>query len=235
MLGCLLRQSLRSCECYRFSVLKQENANTITLKHSNTLTILHRTFYVPPRFHPAYSLLGRGLRRLVGDARRAEALFLIALSMLALGLLLGQFFAWMWLKTAILATPLGPVAMAFWLGQIGAVAVCLLTCVVGFVPAITITVNPTHLHLRQGRHECTLPYGAITSTESVSALTYYRHYRPYAATQAFVNRMTPQVLLLHTPEAPIALSLLPEDHDTVLHLLDEHLTPAFDTPVARVA
>ncbi len=222
-------------ECYRFSTLKQGNSNTLTLKHSNTPTILHRTFHVPPRFHPAYSLLGRGLHRLVGDARRAEALFLIALSMLALGLLLAQFFAWMGLQEAIQAEPLGPVAVAFWLGQIGAVALCVLTCVIGFAPGITVTLTPTHLHVRQGRHERALPYEAITATESVSALAYHRHYRPYAATQAFVNRMTPQVLLVHTPEAPIALGLPPEDHDTVRHLLDEHRTPAFDAPVARVA
>ena len=196
---------------------------------------MHRTFHVPPRFHPAYSLLGRGLHRLVGDAQRAEAFFLVALSMLALGLLLAQYFAWMVLKPVILAAPAGPVAMAFWLGQVSTVALSLSTCVVGFAPALAVTLTPTHLHLRQGRHERVLPYDAIIATESISALTYHRHYRPYAATQAFVNRMTPEVLLLHTPEAPVALGLLPEDHDTVLHLLEDRLAPLFDAPVARVA
>ena len=196
---------------------------------------MHRTFHVPARFHPASSLLGRGLRRLVGDARQAEALFLVALSMLALGLLLAQFFAWMWLKPAILAAPTGPVALAFWMSQVGALVLVLLTCVVGFAPAISITLNPTHLHLRRGRHECVLRYDAIRATESISALVYHRHYGQYAATQAFVNRMTPRVLLLHTQQAPVALGLLPEDHDTVRHLLEDRLTSTFEMPVAQVA
>ncbi len=196
---------------------------------------MHRTFKVRPRFHPAHSLLGRGLRRLLGDARRAEAWFLIALSMIALGLLLAQFFTWMWLKPAILAAPDGPVAVAFWVGQVGALALGLLTCVVGFTPAVTVTATPTGLHLRRGRHERALRYDAITSAESISALLYHRHYGKYAATQAFVNRMTPRVLLLHTAEAPVALGLLPEDHDALLHLLEERLALAFEASIVQVA
>ena len=37
------------------------------------------------------------MQRRLGDARRAEALFLVALSMIALGLLLTQFLVWMWI------------------------------------------------------------------------------------------------------------------------------------------
>ncbi len=207
--------------------------------HPNTDTsyriILPHTFHVPARFHPAYSLLGRGLRRLVGDARQAEAFFLVALSMLALGLLLAQFFAWMLLKPVIQAAPAGPVAVTFWIGQVGAVVLCLSTCVVGFAPAIVVTATPSGLLLRRGDHERELRYEAITATASITALAYHRHYGRYAATQAFVNRMTPRVLLLHTPEAPVALGLLPEDHAALLHLLEERRAPSFDVPAARVA
>ncbi len=196
---------------------------------------MHRTFHVPPRFHAAYSLLGRGLRRLLGDARQAEAWFLIALSMLGLGLLLAQYFAWVWLQSAILATPGGSVAAAFWLAQLGGLALCVTTCIIGFTPAVTVTMTPAGVHLRRGRHEHVLRYDAITSAESIPALLYHRHYGQYAATQAFINRMTPRVLLLHTPDAPVALGLLPDDHDAVRHLLEERLTPAFDVPIAQVA
>lgn len=155
--------------------------------------------------------------------------------MLGLGLLLAQYFAWVWLKPAILAAPGGPVAVAFWISQLSALALGIGTCVVGFTPAVTVTMTLAGLHLRRGRHERMLDYEAITSAESIPALLYHRHYGQYAATQAFVNRMTPRVLMLHTAEAPVALGLLPDDHDTVLHLLEAHLTSPFEAPIAQVA
>lgn len=196
---------------------------------------MQRTFYVPARFHPAYSLLGRRLQRAVGDPRRAEALFLVRLVMLFLVLLLVQFGAWAWLKPAIAAAPTGSTAVIFWMSQGGALLFYLLTCVVGFAPPVTATVTRTGLHLRYGSQERTLSFNDITAVASISALAYYRQYAPYAATQRFVNRMTPRVLLLHTPDAPVALGLLPDDHDALLHHLHAHRTPAFDVPIARVA
>lgn len=175
------------------------------------------------------------MQRCLGDVRRAEALFLVALSTIALGLLLAQFLAWLWLQPTILADPSGPTAIAFWLSQIGAVILCLSTCVVGFTPAVVVAVKPTGLHLRRGTHERTLRYDEITSVESISARRYYRHYGRYAATDAFVNRFTPDVLLLHTPGGPVALGLSPDDHDAVLHLLDDHRAPSFEMPIAQVA
>ena len=171
----------------------------------------------------------------LGDARRAEALFLVTLSMLVLGLVLAQFLTWMWFQPPILADPAGPVAIAFWLSQVGGLMLCLFTCVVGFTPAVVITMTPTGLHLRRGAHERTLPYDEITSVESISARRYYQHYGRYAATDAFVNRLTPDVLLLHTLDGPVALGLPPEHHDAVRHHLEDHLAPPFEMPVARVA
>ena len=175
------------------------------------------------------------MRRRLGDARRAEALFLVALSMIALGLLLAQFIAWLWLQPVILAAPTGPVAMAFWVSQVGALMLALLTCVVGFAPAVVVSVGPLGLHLRRGRHERTLRYTEITSVESISARRYYRHYGRYAATDAFINRLTPEVLLLHTLHGPVALGLPPDDHDAVRHHLEVCLAPPFEMLVAQVA
>jgi len=193
------------------------------------------TIRIPPRFHPAYSLLGRWMQHRLGDVRRAEALFLVTLSMLVLGLVLAQFLAWMWFQAAIVADPTGPTAIAFWLGQVGGLMLCLFTCVVGFTPAVVITMTPTALHLRRGRHERTLRYDEITSVASLSARRYYQHFGRYAATDAFVNRLTPEVLLLHTARGPVALGLPPENHDAVLHHLEDHLAPPVEMPVARVA
>ena len=175
------------------------------------------------------------MQRRLGDVRRAEALFLVALTMIALSLLLAQYLAWIWLQPAILADPAGSVALAFWLSQVGALMLCLGTCVVGFTPAVVAAVTPTGLHLRRGKHERTLSYGEITSAESISALRYYRHYACYAATDAFVNRLTPDVLLLHTARGPVALGLLPKDHAVLRHHLEDRLAPPFAMPVARVA
>lgn len=171
----------------------------------------------------------------MGDVRRAEALFLITLSMIALGLLLGQFMTWLWLQPAILAEPTGPVAVAFWLSQVGGLMFFLLTCVVGFTPAVVVSMKSTGLHLRRGTRERILPYTEITSVESIAARRYYQHYGRYAATDAFINRLTPDVLLLHTPDGPVALGLPPDDHTAVLHHLENHLAPPFAMPVARVA
>ncbi len=96
-------------------------------------------------------------------------------------------------------------------------------------------VRPKGLHLRRGTHELTLRYDEITSVESISARRYHRHYGCYAATDAFVNRLTPDVLLLHTPDGPVALGLPPEPHDAVRHHLEDHLALPFEMPVARVA
>ena len=196
---------------------------------------MHRTFHVSTRFHPGYSLLGRGLRRVIGDARRAEAFYLVTLSLLALGLLLAQYFTWLWLQPAIIADPLGPVAVGFWLGQVGTLTLSLFVCLFGFTPAIELTITPRAVQLHRGAQERVLPYATITSVESISALLYHRHYARYAATGAYINRMTPQILILHTPEAPFALGLPPEDHTTVLHLLQDQLAPTYEAPIAQVA
>jgi hypothetical protein len=193
------------------------------------------TIHVPARFHPAHSLLGRWMQRRLGDARRAEALFLVALSMILLGMVLAQFMAWLWLQGAILADPTGPVAVTFWLGQVGGVLLCLCTCVVGFTPAVDVIVTATGLRLRRGAHERTLSYAEITSVESIAALRYYRHYGRYAATDAFINRLTPHVLLLHTPGGPVALGLPPKDHDALRRHLEERRATVFEAPVAHVA
>jgi len=196
---------------------------------------LHRTFHVPPRFHPAYSLLGRALRRLTGDARHAEALFLVTLSTGVLGLLLIHFLAWTKVQPAIEADPTGPTGLVFWLSQLGGLLACVLVGILGFAPAIDLTVTATALILRQGTRECTLPYTEILSVTAISALHYHRHYACYAATQAFVNRLTPQVLLLQTADGPVVLGLLGDDHATVQAHLEKRLLHAGTPTIARVA
>lgn len=179
---------------------------------------------LPPRFHPAHSLLGGVIRRFVRDPRQAEALFLLFLSVAALALILTNFFAWTWLRPAVLADPQGSVALVFWAGQVTGVLFFVLTCVVGFAPAAVITPGNTHLILCQGRRTAALPYVSITQVASVSALCYYRQYRPYAATQPFLNRITPDVLIVWSDGAPYAIGPPPKHHSALLEFLQQRIS-----------
>ncbi len=179
---------------------------------------------LPPRFHPAHSLLGGGIRRFVRDPRQAEALFLLSLSAIALALILTNFLAWTWLRPAVLGDPRSSITLVFWTGQITGVLLFVLTCVVGFAPAAVIKPGDTHLILRQGRRTAALPYASITQVVSVSALCYYRQYRPYAATQSFLNRVTPDVMIVWADGVPYAIGLPPKHHPVLLEYLRQRIS-----------
>ncbi len=196
---------------------------------------VRRTFTVPRRFNPAYSLLGRALQRTLGDVRHAEAVFLVAGTLVLLGLLLGQYLAWALLKPAILGAPGGPEAVAFWTAQLGALAVILAVGIVGFRPAVAVTVAADRLHLAQGRRALTLAFDEIDAVAPVSAQRLHRHYARYAATHVFANRVTPEALLLQTAFGPVAVGLLPADHAALQTLLEARLALAFPLPARRVA
>jgi hypothetical protein len=193
------------------------------------------TFTIPRRFHPAYSLLGRWMRRWLDDERRAEALFIIVLSVLALALLLAQYLAWALLQPAIEATPEGPTAILFWIGQVAAVVLIVGFCVVGFEPAIVVTAEEDALHLQQKDCSLTLPYDAIETADTISARRYHRHWRRYAATHAFVNRPDGDLLLLRTDDGPVVLGLAPDDREALLDHLDARRSPSFALQTASAA
>ncbi|NBC19043.1 MAG: hypothetical protein GVY18_17210 [Bacteroidetes bacterium] len=196
---------------------------------------LRTTFTIPRRFHPAYSLLGRWMRQWLDDERRAEALFIIVLSLLALALLLAQYLAWALLQPAIEAAPEGSTAIAFWIGQVGAVVLVVGFCVIGFEPAITVTADEHALHLQQKGTTLALPYDAIEAVDTITALRYHRHWRCYAATHDFVNRPDGDLLLLRTDEGPVVLGLAPDDREALLDHLDARRSPSFALQTASAA
>jgi hypothetical protein len=193
------------------------------------------TFTISRRFHPAYSLLGRWMRRWLDDDRRAEALFILVLSGVALTLLLSQYLAWALLKPFIAAAPDGPAALAFWIGQVGALGLVIGTCVVGFQPAITVTADTDRLRLRQHDRVLVVPYAAIGDVSIISARRYHRHWRRYAATHTFVNHPDDDLLLLRTDIGPVVLSLAPDDREVLLDHLDARRTPSFSLQTASAA
>lgn len=175
------------------------------------------------------------MRQRFDDERRVEALFIVVLSVLALALLLVQYLAWALLQPVIVATPDGPTAIAFWIGQVGAFALVVGCCVVGFEPTITVAAEEERLRFYRNDHVLDLSYGAIDEVRTITALRYHRHWRRYAATHAFVNRPDGDLLLLHTDVGPVVLGLAPDDREALLAHLDAHWAPAFPLRTASAA
>ena len=150
-------------------------------------------------------------------------------------MLLTQYLAWALLNPAILAAPAGPTAIAFWLSQLGAVTVLGLTCVLGFTPPLVVACRANGLHLRRGKQALDLAFDDIEFVEIISALAFHRHWRRYAATHIFINRLDGEVLLLHTAHGPVALRLHPNDQEALhAHLAEQH-EPIFAPATASAA
>ena len=92
-----------------------------------------QTYHIPGRFHPYYSLLGRGMDRWIDDERRAESLFIVLVVMGATGLVLLQF-----LIMAAFEFPAEGPPTWLWAGQLGLAAVFLGVSVVDDQPEIII-------------------------------------------------------------------------------------------------
>lgn len=180
-----------------------------------------RTLHAPRRFSASYSLLGRWLQRHTGDERRAEAILIVVLTGLAIGLLVLHFAVWSLWGGALNGTA----RLVYAASLAAAAALVVLVGVVGRTPAITVTCTDTALHLRRGDATCTVPYDQIRAAELVSALAYHRHERRYAATRRFINRLDDEVLLLRTEDGPVALGLTAPDRRVLLRIVDVHRAP----------
>lgn len=182
-------------------------------------------FYVPRRFHPGYSWLGRWLRRRT-DRWQGEALHVMAMTFAGLGLLLIHYLSWTLLHTRF-ATSLTLTAI-YWLSQLGLLGLIAAAGGVGFQPALAVYCRPNALHLQQGRHTLTVPYNTITSVEHVPMQRFHRHERRYAATQVFIGTQHDTVLLLHrTDGGPVAIGLAtPDDQYTLAARLETTHAPS---------
>ncbi|HMB94209.1 MAG TPA: hypothetical protein VKP65_25390 [Rhodothermales bacterium] len=166
------------------------------------------------------------------DERQAEAMYLIVVSMLLLMLLLAQYLTWALLGSTMQADP---ATLLFWGAQGVGVVLFVLLGILGFKPAVTVTIEPEGLHLCQGKRTCAVPYDEMDTVEPLEPLLFHRHYARYAATQTFVSQRPTTLLLIKTAADPIVVGLRPEDHLALLHHLQAELTPTFDLPTARVA
>lgn len=176
-----------------------------------------RTFTSPRSYHPSYSLLGRAFHAWTDDRLRGEALFIVALTGLALAFLMTHYLGWALLNPLFLASPMWETI--FWVSQVASLLLLGGIGLVGVRPAVTVTCRPKALHLSQGSQKETVSYDTIEDIDTISAQQYYRHYRRYAATKVFVSQLPNEVLLLRTTHGPIVLALANLDAQTSLRTL----------------
>lgn len=152
---------------------------------------------------------------------------MFACTTLVIVLLIAHYLGWAFLQTAIESNPDGPVAVAFWGGQVASLLIVGGICLLGFRPGVTVTVHADkqRLRLEQGADRLTLAFDAIERAAVIDARRFYIHYRPYAATRIFTSSLPETVLLLRTSEAPVIVALASTDaHERLLKTL--HSTDA---------
>jgi len=156
------------------------------------------------------------------DPRQAETTFFLLLATLVLAIIVAQFFLWAFMEPTMQQDPRGQTAQLFWISQVCALLLFVLVAVIGFKPPITLSLTTTQLTLQQGKHVVHVPWSDIVHYSSVSALCYHRTYRPYGTTRHFVNRITPEILILSTCDQVFAAGLPPADHQALIDFLCEH-------------
>lgn len=185
-----------------------------------------RTFRAPRSYDPSYSLLGRAVRAQIEDRLRSEAVFLVLLTGLALALLMTHYLGWALLQPVLAEHPDWQVL--FWAGQVVSFVALGGAGLIGFRPAVHVTATEDGISLRQGRQSCTVAPGAVHEAEVISAETYHRHYRRYAATRPFVSAVPDAVLLLRTERGPVVVGL--PKSDAYSRLIEGVSSPAEEPP-----
>ena len=178
---------------------------------------------VPAALHPASSLLGRLVRRWSDDERQAESRYIVAAALVLGGATLAGQWAWVVWGTE------GEMALGFFAAQVvGGLFVGGFT-LLGWRPALHIRADDQRLTVQRGAETLDLPYEAVTSVERITAAAYHGHWRRYAATFAFVNRLPADLLLLTTARGPVVLGLPAGD----LARLEAHLAGQVPPDVER--
>lgn len=173
-------------------------------------------FHSPRAFDPSYSLLGRAIRAWTDDRLRGEALYIVVLTGLGLGLLMSHYLSWTLLQPLFVAQPSWQTV--FWTVQ--ALSVLVLGCagLVGFRPCVTVSWTSSALTLEQGPRSHVVAHSDIEHVETISAHDFHRHYRRYAATILFVSQVPDELLLLRTPRGPIVVALPNPEAQAALRL-----------------
>jgi len=163
-----------------------------------------RTFEAPWTYCPSASLLGRVVRAWTNDRLRGEALYLVAMTGLTIILLMAHYLGWALLSSTLSASEAWETV--FWQTQVGSVLVLVGLGLVGFRPTVRVTCQSDAVTLQQGDQTRTLSPSDVQDVRLISAQHYHRHYRRYAATEAFVSAIPEQVLCVRTDDGPVIVA-----------------------------
>ena len=161
------------------------------------------------------------LRQWIPDRQQAEAVYLVVFPSLTLLLVLAQYVVWTWVDPVMEADVTRPATLRFLAAQVLGAATLLLLGVVGFVPAVRVTVQDSRIVLHQGRRSCAVSLDQIRSYVIVAADRYHREYRPYEAIDAYISRMPSEIIMLDTAQAQIAIGLRSTDRLSLAAWMDD--------------
>lgn len=167
-------------------------------------------------FSPADSIVGRWFRSRSDDSRQAESTYIVVAGLSTIALLLVHLVVWSSLRPDSLIVAAGIEAVF--------VAAYVLMTFVGRRPAIFVVAEPPAMIIRQGDRELVIPFEDVESIDRIDGRTFHRHYRRYAETRVFVNRVRDELLLLTWNGVPVVLGLGEEQMESVEHLF-ERLAP----------
>ena len=195
---------------------------------------MSRTYHIPSRLHPSYSLVGRWLHRKLPDQRQAGNLVVALVTLLITVLIMLNFMAWGIFQQYIEADASGTAGLLFWLGQMGVLLVFFGLVVYGRQPAITVETSETGIHIEQGETAFEAPWQAIRHLTILPSLVFHRHYRRYTGTQCFVNQIEEEMVVLETAAATVVLGLSAQDRLSFLTDASEHQPVTIPQPEVSV-
>ena len=172
------------------------------------------------------------MRAHVSDARKGEAIYLLALTLLLFLLAMVQNV--MWAATQSMPAGSPSVVAVYWIGQLLAAALCFGVGVVGFRPGVFVRFDESALVVEQAGSTWVVPHTHIERVTTIPMLTFHRHYRRYARTRAFIGAPESHVVLIETREAPLVLGLQAEAREVLVGMLTRARRPVESEPVAVV-
>ncbi|MEM9997283.1 MAG: hypothetical protein AAF809_06240 [Bacteroidota bacterium] len=177
---------------------------------SSTLTLR-----APRAFSPSASLLGRGLRRMLGgDPIRAEAVYWVALVLVVAVAVMGTQWGWLWLRDA--SPPEEFLAAAVWYAAAQAVALIVFVAVggIGWRSTVEVTLTTETLRLRQGPTALEVPRAALRGLRHLNATMEHRTLRRRADVRRFVAKAHDPLLVLNIAGQPPIVLALPDSERT---------------------
>ncbi|MEL6611600.1 MAG: hypothetical protein AAFQ53_05870 [Bacteroidota bacterium] len=177
-------------------------------------------FRAPRAFHPPASLLGRGLRRWIGDPLRAQATYWIVLVLTVAVAVMGTQWGWLWLRD--MTTPEAFLDAAVWYAIAQAIALVLFVLVgyVGWRPAVVVTLTDETVRIQQGPTALEVPRPSLRRVRPIAATEEHRTLRRRADVRRFVAKAYDPLLVLDVDsDAPIVLALPDAERERFEHTL----------------